>query len=175
MIGGIRPVGYGFTFYQPYSPLQNAQSNMGVGTSDAITGVSGKDSSTPGIDDPLSKAVGKTECQTCKERKYVDGSDEMVSFKSPSKISPESAAGKVMAHEQEHVANAFGKAAEKNGTVLQASVQLKTAICPECGRSYVAGGTTTTKIAYPKDNPYGKNRKSADRDALVGANVDLAV
>lgn len=127
------------------------------------------------IDDPVKGATKKGECQTCKNRKYVDGSDEMVSFKSPSKINPESAASRVRSHEQEHVSNAFKKASEKNGKVLQASVKMKMAICPECGRSYVAGGTTTTKISYPKDNPYSNNKKSADRDALVGANVDLAV
>lgn len=36
--------------------------------------------------------TGKIECETCASRKYQDGSDEMVSFKSPSHISPESAA-----------------------------------------------------------------------------------
>ena len=132
---------------------------------------------TANVNDPVNKssAVDGVECQTCKQRKYVDGSDEMVSFKAPTKISPESAPSSIMAHEQEHVSNAYSKAAENNGRVIQASVSLKMAICPECGRSYMAGGTTTTKIAYPKDNPYADNRKSADRDALVGANIDLAV
>lgn len=127
------------------------------------------------IDDPIAALGKKGECQTCKNRKYVDGSDEMVSYKAPANISPDESAARVMAHEQEHVANAFGKAAKMNGNVLQASVQLKMAICPECGRSYVAGGTTTTKISYPKNNPYADNKKSADKDALVGANVDLTL
>ena len=53
------------------------------------------------------KASAKGECQTCKERKYVDGSDEgNVSFKAPGHIAPEASAGVVMAHEKEHVANA---------------------------------------------------------------------
>ena len=39
------------------------------------------------------------ECQTCKNRKYQDGSDEMVSFKSAAHISPQAAAGRVRAHE----------------------------------------------------------------------------
>ncbi len=117
----------------------------------------------------------KEECQTCKNRKYVDGSDENVSYKAPTKISPDAAAARVMAHEQEHVSNAFGKAAQAGGKVLQASVSLKVAICPECGRSYVCGGTTTTRIAYPKDNPYSNNKKSYDKNALVGANIDKSV
>ena len=47
------------------------------------------------------------ECQTCKNRKYQDGSDEMVSFKSAAHISPEASASRVRAHEQEHVSNAY--------------------------------------------------------------------
>ena len=42
------------------------------------------------------------ECQTCKNRKYQDGSDEMVSFKSAAHVSPQAAAGRVRAHEGEH-------------------------------------------------------------------------
>ena len=43
------------------------------------------------------------ECQTCKNRKYQDGSDEMVSFKSAAHISPNASGSRVRAHEQEHV------------------------------------------------------------------------
>ncbi len=116
------------------------------------------------------------ECSTCKERKYQDGSDEMVSFKSASHISPEASASRVRAHEQEHVSNAFNKAAQKGGKVLAATVTLKSAICPECGSSYVAGGTTATKIKYPNEtNPYMKNRKSSDTASLVGSNVNIGL
>ena len=130
------------------------------------------------IDDPIKGTAKKEECQTCKNRKYVDGSDEMVSFKSPQKMSPERAASRVRAHEQEHVNNAYAKAATGDGKVLQASVSIKTAICPECGRSYICGGLTTTKIAYPKgekENPYLKNFKSFTKDATTGGNFDKTV
>lgn len=41
-----------------------------------------------------------TECQTCKNRKYVDGSNEAnVSFKNAAHISPEAASSAVRAHE----------------------------------------------------------------------------
>lgn len=114
------------------------------------------------------------ECKTCKERKYQDGSNEPdVSFKSPGHISPGASASTVMAHEQQHVANANQKAAEKNGKVLSATVSLHTAICPECGTSYVSGGTTRTSISYPNEsNPYQQNKKSQDAIRLVGANID---
>ncbi|MBQ7616020.1 MAG: hypothetical protein IJU77_13315 [Butyrivibrio sp.] len=122
------------------------------------------------------KRVSPAECETCKNRKYQDGSDEMVSFKSAQHISPQAAASRVRGHEAEHVSNAYKKAAMNNGKVLQASVSIKTAVCPECGRTYVAGGETCTRIAYSnEDNPYSKARKALDRQGLLGANVDLAV
>ena len=124
------------------------------------------------------KKVSPAECETCKERKYQDGSDEQVSFKAAAHISPEASAARVRGHEQEHVANAYKKAEKGDGKVLQASVALKTAICPECGRSYVAGGTTTTQIQYSKEqekNPYMKQFKAQLDDAVKGQNLDFAV
>ena len=117
-----------------------------------------------------------TECQTCENRKYQDGSDEMVSFKSAAHISPESAGSVVRAHEQEHVRNAYAKAATDNGKVISASVTIKTAICPECGRTYVSGGTTHTQIKYyNEENPYQKELKSADRAKYSGMNADYSL
>lgn len=145
--------------------------------SDSVS-AAGKPIVNPGESTKVSpgRKSSPAECETCKNRKYQDGSDEMVSFKSAAHISPEASATRVRAHEQEHVSNAFTKAAQKNGKVLSANVTLKTAICPECGRSYVAGGTTSTKIKYPnEDNPYMKNKKSADAASLIGSNLDIAV
>lgn len=123
-----------------------------------------------GIKDP------NDECETCKNRKYKDGSDEMVSFKTPTKISPESAASAVRAHEQEHVSNAYAKAAARNGKVIAASVSIHTAICPECGRTYVSGGTTHTQIKYyNEDNPYQKSLKSADRSKYSGMHLNYSL
>lgn len=116
------------------------------------------------------------ECQTCKNRKYQDGSDEMVSFKSAAHISPESAAARVRAHEQEHVSNAYKKAAAEDGKVICASVSIHTAVCPECGRTYVSGGTTHTQIKYyNEDNPYQKDLKSADSAKYSGMNADYTI
>ena len=116
------------------------------------------------------------ECETCKNRKYQDGSDEMVSFKSAAHISPQASAARVRAHEQEHVSNAYKSAAQNNGQVLSATVSIRTAICLECGTTYTAGGTTTTQIRYSDEsNPYQQNKKSADAAALIGKNLDIAV
>ena len=115
------------------------------------------------------------ECKTCKERKYKDGSDENVSFKSAQHISPEAAGARVRAHEQEHVANAYSKAEQKGGKVIRASVAIHTAICPECGRTYVSGGTTSTQIKYGDEkNPYQQNKKANEAMGFRGQNIDLA-
>ncbi len=117
------------------------------------------------------------ECETCKNRKYQDGSNEAdVSFKSASHVAPEAAASAVRSHEQMHVANAYQKASQDNGKVISASVSIHTSVCPECGRSYVSGGTTNTMIRYRnEENPYQQDLKVQDATILTGANVDLAV
>lgn len=152
------------------SPLNNTYNPYGNYGKMSIPG--GEDTRIPGeTNDP--KAPGE-ECETCKNRKYQDGSDEMVSFKSAQHISPESAATRVRAHEQEHVSNAYTEAAQKNGKVLRASVSIHTAICPECGRSYVSGGTTHTQIKYTdEENPYQKDLKATDHIKYAGMNKDI--
>lgn len=134
-----------------------------------------REHSRAGLDNDDAKKSSE-ECQTCKKRKYQDGSDEMVSFKSAAHISPESAGAAVRAHEQEHVRNAYAKASTKNGKVLSASVTLRTSICPECGRSYVSGGTTRTQIKYyNEENPYQQELKAADHYKYGGLNTDYTV
>ena len=121
------------------------------------------------------KKSSPAECQTCKNRKYTDGSDEMVSFKAPGHIDPNNAAAVVLGHEQEHVSNAYNKARNNNGHVERATVRLKTDICPECGRSYISGGETNTQIKYyNEDNPYQQDLKQTDAVKYRGANVDIA-
>jgi len=84
-------------------------------------------------------------CQTCKDRKYVDeSSDPSVSFQTPQKISPDQAAGRVRAHEREHVSNEQEKAQKEDRKVVSQTVSLSTSICPECGKVYISGGVTRT-------------------------------
>ncbi len=115
------------------------------------------------------------ECETCKNRKYQDGSDEHnVSFKTAAHVSPNAAGPAVRAHENQHVSNAYKKAAQDNGKVLNASVSIHTSICPECGRSYVSGGTTRTQIKYyNEENPYQQDLKATDGVKYRGMNVNL--
>ncbi|MCM1113488.1 MAG: hypothetical protein NC399_09575 [Muribaculum sp.] len=155
------------------SPLQNSYGSYDKTMTPDGRNAAGRDG-LPGVGGRPDGSGG--ECQTCKNRKYQDGSDEMVSFKSAQHISPESAASRVRAHEQEHVSNAYAKAAKGNGKVLQASVSVRLAVCPECGRSYVSGGTTRTQIKYyNEENPYQKDLKAADHDKYAGMNLDYAV
>ena len=116
------------------------------------------------------------ECETCKNRKYQDGSDEHnVSFKAAAHISPSAAGSAVRAHEGQHVSNAYKKAETNNGKVINASVSIHTSICPECGRSYVSGGTTRTQIKYyNEENPYQKNLKQTDAAKYKGRMIDIA-
>ena len=119
------------------------------------------------------KVGSAKECQTCKNRKYVDGSNESdVSFKTPSHISPESSAAMVMSHEQMHVSYARQEGSKENAELVSASVRLKMAVCPECGRSYVEGGVTNTTIKYSESNPYERNRKLIEGSFLKGQYID---
>ena len=68
------------------------------------------------------------DCETCKNRKYQDGSNENVSFKSAAHISPSESGARVRAHEAEHVSNAYAKAAEKGGKVVSAGVTIRTSV-----------------------------------------------
>lgn len=107
------------------------------------------------------------ECQTCKNRKYQDGSDDPgVSFKTASKVGPEGAAAAVRGHEYEHVNRNKAKAAREGKEVVYQSVRIKNAICPECGESYVAGGETTTVTkTKPENKTENEIEKPADKFA----------
>ena len=114
-----------------------------------------------------------SECGTCNSRKYVDVSNENVSFKTPTRISPEASFAMVSAHESEHVANAVSKGNQPGARLISASVKLQMEVCPECGTPYIAGGETRTTIHYQEQNPYESNRKSVEGSLLKGMNVDF--
>ncbi len=110
------------------------------------------------------------ECDTCKSRKEI----RFPPLKR-NHISPSASGARVRAHEAEHVSNAYSKAAEKDGQVVSVGVSIRTAVCPECGRTYTAGGETRTTLKYPNEsNPYQKNQKALDAAKYIGANIDYA-
>ena len=196
----ISPI-MGTSYYNPYtvypgssasaSAFADREQTQAAGeTETAAQGMPGTSGETEGSRAVVIKNPGEStekqagrksspaECETCKNRKYQDGSDEGdVSFKAAAHIDPKSAAARVRSHEQEHVNNAYQKAAEKNGKVVSCNVSIHTAICPECGRTYVSGGTTATQIKYfNEDNPYQKELKASDAvNKYRGMNYDEAV
>lgn len=117
-----------------------------------LPGVKGDDDGAQQVEDPATgeaksaqEVMEEGECQTCKERKYQDGSDDPgVSFKTPTNIAPEQAASAVRGHENEHVVREQAKAQREDRKVVSQSVTYHTSICPECGKVYVSGGTTRT-------------------------------
>lgn len=107
----------------------------------------GQDEQKSGIESVM-KAAEEGECKTCEQRKYQDGSDDPgVSFKTASHIAPEQAASAVRGHEMEHVVRERAEADREDRKVVSQNVNIHTDICPECGKVYVSGGTTTTVTA----------------------------
>jgi hypothetical protein len=124
------------------------------------------------------KRVGQIECQTCKNRKYQDGSNDAgVSFKTPGHIDPGASAAVVMSHEQEHVRNESTNAKSENKKVLSQTVTLETSVCPECGRTYVSGGKTktVTKGDDSKDKDYFKSQYNKSMSNFFGNSLDYKV
>ncbi len=173
-ISGISGISY---FY----PVYNATPISAVRGSDKVTrGSDGTAQATvDGAKSAEAKGVGKTECKTCAERKYIDGSDEGdVSFQTPTHIDPAVSGAVVMGHEKEHVANAVAEGNKKNKELVSASVRLHTSVCPECGRTYVSGGVTETRIKTfnenANSNPYADLQKRMNYGKFVGANFDVS-
>jgi Zn-finger nucleic acid-binding protein len=105
------------------------------------------------------KAIGSYECQTCKNRRYQDGSnDPGVSFKAPTKLTPGQAATAVYSHEREHYTREEAKAESEGREVVSNSIRIFTDVCPECGRTYVSGGETTTVTRKKQERaPFAKD------------------
>ncbi len=117
------------------------------------------------------KQMGFMPCITCESRVYQDGSDDPgVSFKTGQHVSPEASYSAVLSHEMEHVSREQNKAENEQREVISQSVTLHSALCPECGKSYVAGGVTrTTTAGIPKDDAY----RTMNKEDQLGAHVDL--
>ena len=112
---------------------------------DAKEARSGEDGPKIGETPSAQEVAEEGECQTCKKRKYQDGSDDPgVSFKTATRVDPKMAQAAIRGHENEHVVRERAKAMQEDRKVLSQSVSYHNAICPECGKVYLAGGTTRT-------------------------------
>ena len=121
-----------------------------AGASPALTAPSADPGMNGGVEEAgaIEKMAAMKECKTCKSRTYQDQSDDpSVSFQTPTHISPEQSASTVLSHEYEHVSNEQAKADREGRRVISQTVSLQSAICPECGKVYVSGGTTRTVTA----------------------------
>lgn len=154
-------------YYTGYGP-ETAGANMQHKGQAASAGSVEK---TTGVEKP-----GAVECQTCKNRKYVDGSDDPgVSFKAPAHVSPEGSAAAVMAHEQEHVSRDSSEAKASGRRVVSQSVQIYTDVCPECGRVYTSGGKTTTVTKGDSKPDYFMDKMAKAIGSHFGKYIDLKV
>lgn len=111
------------------------------------------------------EAAEEGKCETCERRKYQDGSNDAgVSFKTPTRIDPSQVASAVRGHEMEHVYREQAKAKREGRKVVNQTVTLHNAICPECGRVYISGGTTRTStmadVAANASNQVLANRQA---------------
>lgn len=165
MIGSVGSIGY-VSYTIPVAGVHAASSPAAVTKVDRISPLGQK--STINVE-----KTQPSECQTCKERKYIDVSNESdVSFQSPTHVSPEDSFAAVAAHEQEHVSNAVSEGSQPGAKLISASVSYQMAICPECGTPYIAGGTTRSTMQYNESNPYERARKSLEGSFLRGMNFD---
>ena len=118
--------------------------------------------------DSAQKAMEEGQCETCEQRKYQDGSDDMgVSFQSPTRVDPDMASAAVRGHENEHVVRDRAKAEQEGRKVVSQSVTLHTDICPECGKVYTSGGETRTTSIEKNDqqeqNAANQNKQEQER------------
>lgn len=128
-----------------FSLYTSASFSGNWGQASQVPAISGQDIQPEQANSAGQPDTDSYECETCKNRKYQDGSqDPSVSFKTPTRLSPERAAFAIRAHEAEHVAHARVKAQKEDQEIVSQSVSYRTGVCPECGRIYMAGGTTRT-------------------------------
>ena len=78
------------------------------------------------------------------------------------------AASAVLAHEKEHVSHNAAQA-EREGMKAHSVVAIHTAMCPECGKMYLSGGTTTTTYSSKQPAP------GASEESSKGSIVDISV
>lgn len=132
------------------------------------------DEDNPGGVEGVQKAAEEGRCETCEKRKYQDESDDSsVSFQNPTRIAPENVASAVRGHEMEHVSHEQLKAEQEGRKVVSQTVTLHTDICPECGKTYISGGTTRTVTAAASE-PVAPAEEAAPADQKVPAGLGIA-
>ena len=112
----------------------------------------------------------KGECSTCNSRKYVDKSnDASVSYQTPTKLNPRTAALAVGAHEREHVSNERSSADREDRKIVSQTVSIKYSICPECSIMYPSGGTTRTQSVSDNRGDESQQIEIPEQDSPMSA------
>ncbi len=126
--------------------------------------------------DGFEKDPPNCECETCRKRRYQDDSDDsMVSFQTPTTMTPNQARGKVMSHELEHVRREGIKARQEGKQIVSQTVQIKTDTCEECGRIYVSGGLTRTVTRSDMRDFHQSFMVGFDGIGYDGTNIDTEI
>ena len=108
------------------------------------------------------------ECSVCDSRRYVDVSDDSsVSFQAPTHISPEESISAVKAHEGEHVTNDRAEAKREGRRVISQSVVYHMDRCVECGKVFMAGGTTRTVTQSAEGNESADSPYKPERGEVI--------
>jgi len=157
----ISPVSGSSTNEYGYLSVRNNRSSDSEANAQALAKVDSAinsvktDSAQSSTKAESTQKLNNSKCETCQSRKYQDVSnDPGVSFQTPTHVSPEASAAAVSGHEGEHVFREKAKASSEGREVVSQTVTLSGGMCPECGKSYVAGGETRTVTRQAKDpNP----------------------
>lgn len=171
------PVPTGASAEDTLANLKNQRKELAEQIKNGVPDAQGKieslDKRINNLESRVNKITGHEECQTCKNRKYKDGSDDPgVSFKSASKISG-NVASAVRAHENEHVTRNRSKAEREGREIVSQTVRIKSDVCPECGKSYVSGGETVTVTKNKQENPF--NVGIEDKSKNTGKMLNTAI
>jgi hypothetical protein len=94
------------------------------------------------------QAAAKAGCASCAARSYQCSSGQVTSG-----VSSNESGSFVAAHEAEHLAKDRVEAQANDRQVVSQSMRLFTAMCAECGSTFVAGGEAKTVTA--SDQPAG--------------------
>jgi hypothetical protein len=125
-----------------------------------------------GNSDELSEAEQKRrfdsfECETCKNRRYKDQSDDSgVSYQTATHIDPAASYSAVRSHENEHVTRNRTDADRNGQKIVYQTVTIKRGICPECGRSYTAGGVTKSVTKADNSSKYTVGDLDLEKDPI---------
>lgn len=114
-------------------------------------------------------------CETCQTRTCQDvSSDAGVTFQAPTGIPASTSGVAVAAHEGQHVTRETADAQADGAIVAQKKVTLQTDNCPDCGKTYIAGGKTSI-TTIKKPNPSLTVQSGKQMMGALGDEADVYI